>query len=250
MIICPECGSVDVCGFWEQDLTVAVWHCRACGQRWPVTPGDGVAAAVREMDKRAVEAVREVVEKARWSTGGTEQVMNKDYSLIIFDIDGTLAWRDSGELLPGVEAWFEQHAPEHKIALATNQGGVGLRRWMEDGGFGEPDKYPNEENARAHITEINNALPGGPYPYFVCFAYQSKSSGKWAPVPDDDDPEWDAARRKPAPGMIYDAIRECGATRQDTLFVGDRDEDRGAALSAGVDFKHAATFFKRPEFLD
>ena len=65
MIICPECGSVDVCGFWEQDLTVAVWHCRACGQRWPVTPGDGVAAAVPEMDKRAVEAVREVVEKAR-----------------------------------------------------------------------------------------------------------------------------------------------------------------------------------------
>lgn len=173
-----------------------------------------------------------------------------NYEFIIFDVDGTLAEWQTGELLPGVKAWFEQHAAAHKIALVSNQGGVGLRYWMEEGEFGEPDKYPTEEDARADLEAVNEALPGGPYPLFVCFAYQAKKSGNWGPVPDEDDPEWDHARRKPAPGMVYDAIRVCGSTRQKTLLVGDRDEDRAAALNAGVDFQHAAEFFNRPPFLD
>lgn len=173
--------------------------------------------------------------------------MSNVYELIIFDVDGTLAEWQTGDLLPGVQEWFDHYAAEHTIALVSNQGGVGLRYWMEDGEFGEPDKYPTEEQARVTLDAINAKLPGGPYPLFVCYAYQSKKSGKWGPSPDGDDPEWDPNRRKPAPGMIFDAIRECESTRRRTLMVGDRSEDLIAAQNAEVDYRDADSFFGRLE---
>ncbi len=52
--------------------------------------------------------------------------------LVIFDVDGTLAEQFTLELLPGVEQFFQlllqggcSQAP--KAAIATNQGGVGMR---------------------------------------------------------------------------------------------------------------------------
>lgn len=172
----------------------------------------------------------------------------KEPRLIIFDIDGTLADWKAEELLPGVALWFSETRRQHQhIALVTNQGGVGLRLWMEDGGFGEPETYPTEDAARAHIDAVNNALPGGPYPAYVCFAYQSKKSGKWAPAPDDaedDDPEWRHDHRKPAPGMIFDAIHDAGTTRAKTLMVGDLQEDYDAAIAAGIEFQWARDFFE------
>jgi hypothetical protein len=118
---------------------------------------------------------------------------------------------------------------------------------MESGGFGEPEKFPTEASARHHIDSVNAQLPGGPYPVFVCFAYQSKSSGKWAPIPDGcgDDPEWDPAYRKPAPGMIFRALREVGGTRATTLLVGDAQEDYEAARQAEVSFRWAGAYFNR-----
>lgn len=74
--------------------------------------------------------------------------------LIIFDVDGTLAERVGDALLPGVFAWFAAHGQEYKIALATNQGGVGLRYWMETDGFGEPGKYPDEQSIWAQLGKI------------------------------------------------------------------------------------------------
>ncbi len=172
--------------------------------------------------------------------------MEQQYDLYLFDIDGTLADQDSQALLPGVNEWFQQRQ-DCKIALITNQGGVGLSHWMKVGGFGNPSQFPDEEQARAHIDTVNNALPGGPYPVFVCFAYQSKKSGQWAPVPEgcEDDPEWLPENRKPNPGMIFRAIKELGSRRAATLFVGDSDEDRAAAANADVAFMDAREFFKR-----
>ncbi|GAB5494515.1 MAG: hypothetical protein Phog2KO_47300 [Phototrophicaceae bacterium] len=51
------------------------------------------------------------------------------YDLIIFDMDGTLSDWKTGKLLPNVKAWFDAQPPDRKFALATNQGGVGLRYW-------------------------------------------------------------------------------------------------------------------------
>jgi HAD superfamily hydrolase (TIGR01662 family) len=168
-----------------------------------------------------------------------------DKTLLIFDIDGTLADRDTNELLPGVETWFAQHAHEYQIVLVTNQGGVGLRFWMESQGFGEPEKFPNEDQARAHIDAVNRSLPGGPFTAYMCFAYQSQKSGKWSPTPEgcEDDPEWSASYRKPEPGMIFRAIKDASTTRAKTALVGDGAEDRFCAEQAEVTFYSADDFF-------
>ena len=170
----------------------------------------------------------------------------ESYELYLFDIDGTLVDQDTRAYLPGVLEWFEQNR-NRKIGLITNQGGVGLRLWMEEGGFGEPQNFPTEQQARAQIDAVNQALPGGPYPVFVCFAYQSKKSGKWAPIPEgcEDDPEWQSSNRKPAPGMLFRAIKEIGSRRDKTRYVGNGTEDRDAAANAEVPYQDADVFFGR-----
>ena len=168
------------------------------------------------------------------------------YELIIFDLDGTLADRDTGALLPGVKAWFETHGDRYRYALATNQGGVGLRYWMESGGFGEPDNFPTEDQIRERIDNVIAAI-GVEMSAFICFAYESKKSGKWSPAPDgcEDDPEWDRNNRKPRPGLLLRAVRECKTTRRQTLFVGNGSEDQQAADRAEIAFADADMFFER-----
>lgn len=169
--------------------------------------------------------------------------------LIIFDIDGTLADRDTHELLPGVREWFDRFANDFLIALATNQGGVGLRHWMETEGFGKPEDFPTEEQAREHIHIVADKLiPGGiendALVYYVCFAYQSKKSGKWSPAKNANH-EWKREYRKPEPGMLLLAMQDMQARPGQTIFVGDSDEDREAAKAAGCHFQEANWFFQR-----
>lgn len=172
--------------------------------------------------------------------------------LIIFDVDGTLVERDTVNFLPGVRAYFDQHRAVGtcKFALASNQGGVGLRHWMESGGFGEPSKYPTELNARLRIDAVAKMLLGGIYiAKYICFAYQSYKTGKWSPLPDGISPdncEWNPEYRKPAPGMLIRAMREAPATPDETLFVGDFEADQKAAEAAGCHFQWAHEFFGRP----
>lgn len=168
--------------------------------------------------------------------------------LIIFDLDGTLRDYDSRELLPGVGSWFDENAGKFKLAIATNQGGVGLRQWMERDGFGDPHSYPDEASIQKEISDVMDELdrPGAELPkLYICYAYQSKKSGKWSPVPDGHEgdfryfPEW----RKPAPGMLGQAMIDAGIRAEDTLMVGDSDEDFKAAMSAGCYFQWAYEFF-------
>lgn len=170
-----------------------------------------------------------------------------EYDLILFDIDGTIADRDTNELLPGVYWWFSQHAHACSLAFITNQGGVGLRNWMEAGGFGEPDKFPTEEQVLDHIHKVLSSLPNGPYKHYVCYAYQSKKSGKWSPIPEgkEEDSKWSPVFRKPNPGMLMAAIVDFDAERTRTLFVGNSEEDEEAALQAGVAYQSAEEFFRR-----
>lgn len=166
----------------------------------------------------------------------------KQYKLHIFDIDGTIADRDSDALLPGVAEWFVNRPQNVHIAFATNQGGVGLRYWMTIDGFGEPEKYPTAIDVAIRIDGILNKLSLGEFAVYVSYAYQSKSSGKWSPSPYDTN-EWRYDWRKPAPGMPLEAMKTVGVSPSDTIMIGDSDEDKQAASAAGTDFMLAKDFF-------
>lgn len=184
--------------------------------------------------------------------------MLEQYDLIIFDLDGTLADRDTSQLLPGVREWFRDIRPSlgAVVVIASNQGGVGLRWWMQSEGFGEPEKYPTAKDAEVRLVSVMERLEfngRGVDDACLAFAYQSKSSSKWAPTPDIYQTEfcsvygrWEATFRKPAPGMLQDFMREYRSSSfERTLMVGDSEEDLLAANAAGCKFVDAAVFFNR-----
>lgn len=177
----------------------------------------------------------------------------KWYELIIFDMDGTLADRDTAELLPGVLDYFQSLGEKRpKFALATNQGGVGLRYWMESDGFGEPDKYPTGVEVRRHINKVIKSIQSGnksiSFDVQFCYAYITRK-GKFGRVPQGlvllD--EWNPNFRKPNAGMLLRARYNAGVSNLDMLMVGDRPEDEEAANNAGCDFMWAWEFFGREE---
>jgi HAD superfamily hydrolase (TIGR01662 family) len=173
--------------------------------------------------------------------------------LIVFDVDGTLAKKFTLDLLPGVRQFFEllfkggcPHAP--KAAIATNQGGVGMRHWMEVGGFGKPKTFPTHQEIDERMQALVSKLGGeSKMPVYASYRLLTKQ-GKWTPVPveEQDNPRWRREWRKPLPGMLLQAMKEAGTSPHETLFVGDREDDRGAAQAAGCAFEWAEDFFGKP----
>lgn len=170
----------------------------------------------------------------------------ENIKLLIFDIDGTLV-RDynSFEMLPGRAKFFNQPGLP-KVAFATNQGGVGLRYWMESSDWGDPIELPTIESTGIRLGAIADQFPPGfEAEIFMCFAFQSKK-GQWAPIPPgaETDSRWLKEWRKPAPGMLLAAMEYYGISPEQTLMVGDSDDDRLAAEAAGCQFILAEEFFK------
>lgn len=173
-------------------------------------------------------------------------MQTSNYKLYIFDLDKTLVDFDSDVLLPGVKEWFENRPVDCELAIASNQGGAGLRHWMESGGFGDPEALPTEQDVWARLSKITGLL-GRKIGVYVCFAYHSKKSGQWGPTPIDCDhmPQWDQHGRKPDTGMLVRAMFDANVEPSETLMVGDSAEDHEAAERAGCDFMWAHEFFGR-----
>ena len=173
--------------------------------------------------------------------------------LIIFDVDGTLAEQFSLELLPGVRLFFDllfrNDCPDTpRAAIATNQGGVGMRYWMEKAGFGRPHEFPTDEEINERMKELVAKIGHGRIiPVYASYRFRTKQ-GKWAPVPPEEmgNPSWEQEWRKPLPGMLIQAMQDAGSAPDETLFVGDREDDRSAARAAGCTFEWARDFFARP----
>ena len=171
------------------------------------------------------------------------------YKLIIFDLEGTLSEYKTGAILPGVVEKFalmEQTQIRPLYALASNQGGVGLREWTKE--FGDPSQYPTESEIRTLVNAVLSQIPGGnTFDVHLCFAYQSKRTGVWGTIPADKQhlPVWNPDNRKPAPGMLLAAMHHAGVEAHETLMVGDWDEDREAAEAAQCYFMLADEFFGR-----
>lgn len=191
--------------------------------------------------------------------------MTSKLKLLMLDLDGTLAEFKTGVILPNVKETLSILRDEGiKMVVCTNQGGVGLRRWMQSGGFGG-DKmydYPTEAEARAHVANVLKELELN-IPVYFSFAYQSAKSGAWSPTPAHDETEdmkcWQRHWRKPESGMLIQAMKDAEIPvldeigdwgypvfdTTDILYVGDWGEDESAAMRVSVAFRWADEFFNR-----
>jgi len=174
---------------------------------------------------------------------------------------------------------------QNLFAFVTNNGQVGLRFWIESaGGFGKTDaekaqsladateKYPTKFEAAIRIEEIGHDLFGDRFVWaqFLSFRYQSKA-GNWSPTPydateaeriawayNDKDPStklevteddlpnaWRKDRRKPAPGMLLDAMGHFVGHFTEVAMIGDSADDKAAAEAAGVIYHYAREFFNK-----
>lgn len=165
----------------------------------------------------------------------------KDYRLYLFDLDDTITKPLRGKIFPVTEhdrifipgrqsKLDELHATGKKIAIVSNQGGAA---WGM---------------VRPHVLDdaLNRLLLDRIDKYFICY----HDTGEKAKASDNTIKEltvpeyykgWD--RRKPGPGMIFEAMDHFGIDQKDTIMVGDREEDRKAAENANVDFMWAKDFF-------
>lgn len=156
-----------------------------------------------------------------------------DTKLIIFDVDGTLVETKSKEtfrkgaddwrLLPGREEKLKELKGRGvRLAIASNQGGVA---------FG----HMEQEHIMIELHKTAKELgipPGGVY---ICYNHPKASIERY---------RTEDHRRKPGPGMLIEAMRDFESEADETLFVGDREEDREAAKAAGVAFMWAKDFFE------
>ena len=165
------------------------------------------------------------------------------YKLVLFDRDWTLTKPASGEQFPKTiddQMWIDGRL-EHihqlntqgvKIAIVTNQGGAA---W----GIFTPEQMD--------LQLLKQKMEGRMDACFVCYHDTSEKARQRAKVkaltvPDLYKGEWD--RRKPGSGMLIEAMDHFQIDRHDTLYVGDREEDRLAAEAAGCDFEWAWDYFK------
>ena len=162
--------------------------------------------------------------------------------MYLFDIDGTVANRETGELLPGVEEFFENLPEGTAVALVTNQGGPACH----DAGWAYSSNFPPLSKVEAQYAAIAKKLGCGDRLY-MCLAHQLKD-GRWIyPAGlSDGDPRLDHEWRKPRHGMLIKAMADAGGIDpKHVMMVGDRPEDREAARTAGVWFTDADVFFGR-----
>ena len=159
--------------------------------------------------------------------------VQQEIKLYIFDADGTLRRTTveglpcpngpgDWELIPGVRerlsriGWGPAGA---RFGIATNQGGVGVGHITSE----TAHRLLADMIVEAFGVEPPNGAvemcPHAPHAGCLC--------------------------RKPRPLLLRRLMRRFGASRRETLFVGDMDRDEEAARRAGVRFMWAHEFFDR-----
>ncbi|MDB5075010.1 MAG: D,D-heptose 1,7-bisphosphate phosphatase [Chloroflexi bacterium] len=164
--------------------------------------------------------------------------------LYLFDLDGTLisSYMDS----PGRDYDRWHVLPKRRevlnnliqdgndIAIVTNQGGVAF-------GHITPKRVDAKLKAALERLGLTPARASGDAHPPQVYVAMHDVRGK----PPFNNPA-EAARRKPSPAMILEAIEHRPlAAVSGVLYVGDRPEDEEAAKRAGVDFTYADKFFNR-----
>jgi D-glycero-D-manno-heptose 1,7-bisphosphate phosphatase len=162
------------------------------------------------------------------------------YDLVLFDVDGTLVRTKSGAAvrktpddwtpLPGrLQAFIDLHTAGKRAALVTNQGGAAF-------GYFTPVEMHIQIRRLARFLGLGEGRTGEAR-WDACYICYTHPQGTVPALTCVDE------RRKPAPGMLYEAMRDTGITPPWTLMVGDRPEDEAAAHAAGCGFLWAAEYF-------
>ena len=137
------------------------------------------------------------------------------YQLIIFDRDGTLCYehmhyhRDLSKLRPYPftgSLLAELQTAGYRLAVATNQSGIGRGFWTLEAVTALHDRFTREWG-------ISPA-------FYLC-----------PHTPDDH-----CSCRKPQPDLLIRALEDCQIPPEQALMIGDSQADFGAARAAGVDF--------------
>jgi histidinol-phosphate phosphatase family protein len=131
---------------------------------------------------------------------------------VLFDRDGTLVVDvpyngDPSKVTPvdGARECLDRlRAAELRLGVVSNQSGIGRGRIT----------YDQMEAVNARIEELLGRFDG----WFVC----------------PHAPEDDCECRKPKPKLLLDAAMEFGIDPAACVFVGDKDDDEGAARNAGM----------------
>jgi D-glycero-D-manno-heptose 1,7-bisphosphate phosphatase len=156
---------------------------------------------------------------------------NRAIKLYIFDADGTLRrstvagqptpnQESEWELLPKVKTKISQILSQQEdtlIGIASNQGGIELG-------------YLSKQQARKLLNDLYKDLTGKVPPkgmIQLCPDFKKTSEC-----------------RKPNPGMLQEIIKQAGVSPDQTVFIGDQEDDRLAAKNAGVAFVWARDFFR------
>lgn len=162
--------------------------------------------------------------------------MNMQPALLL-DLDGTVRHNPTGKfinqlgqqaLLPDVEARIWEYKERGYLVIGvSNQGGVAF-------GIMTP------ELEQALVAETRTLFDRDPFDaMFVCYAMPNGKLPQFS---------YRSLCRKPEYGMLVQAELHFYAQGiiidwENSLMVGDREEDRAAAQTAGVYYKHAADFF-------
>jgi len=151
--------------------------------------------------------------------------MAEKYKALFLDLDGTVRTTKNGKPCPNrpeeQEVMKNRHDKIHeykskgyKIVAVTNQGGIGLG-------------YMTDKQCRDCLRDLDKKLDGA----FDKMYY--------APAP----PKAGHPLTKPNPGMIHRAQQELNLDLSNSILIGDRESDKGAANNAGVKFEWAKDFF-------
>lgn len=154
--------------------------------------------------------------------------------LVLFDFNSTLVQTKSGKtFMENAQDWQVMEDRPYQIGrvkhlygvqtgICTNQGGVAY-------GFTDAAELGAEIMKAAAECEIDRHLIS------ICFTHPNGKIDEYRVANDE--------RRKPRPGMLLEAMREADATPAETIYVGDRPEDRAAAKNAGCKFILTWDFF-------
>lgn len=197
--------------------------------------------------------------------------MEKKYDLIVFDMDGTIL-NTLEDLTDSMNHVLEEYGyAARTIEEIRNFVGNGLYNLVR---LAVPDGTSEEQiqkvlaSMKLYYNDHNN-IKTRPYDGILDLIRKLKDKGyRTAVVSNKIDSsvqalcelhykglfdvaigEKDGIARKPAPDMVYAALKELGVSKERAIYVGDSEVDVATAKNSGLDLMAVAWGFRGAEFL-